>query len=419
MKFKIKLSTLMQALDTVSLVKPMNKQGDSGYLFVVQGNVCHIHSEDANHRARASCGDLLDVEGEGAFVFPADDIKAFKYLTEEYVGFQTKIDQGVHVLNWGPEGLEGAEINSLDPRGFSPVDKEFSSAEESHAFPVSLLREGLTLARPYLAEPGDNTKEYFQSIQVFDASKPDWEKANGTLYASDNKKFFAFYCEALVDKGLNIHRAHLGLVLSFLGRSTGLVRIRKGSTLTFLVNDKGDVVGWPNQVSEHGKYTSYALKLDDFVLTFEKEKLLQALSYVKSFMRHEMAILKYEPSPSPHLQCLMSDESTGKKMVKSKPCVVGPQVSEDQGGALSSQEGFQIKVNINSLIELVSMKSNQGELRVRRAKTNQFLLRTIETFVLDSKGKVVIGDVADASSITAESEGPYKCRVSRLITSMA
>lgn len=419
MKFKVNLSTLTQAMDKVSLVKPMNKSGDSGYLFVVRGDTCYIHSEDANHRARVSCTELRDVEGEGVFVFPAEDIGAFKFVTEDWVEFETRVDQGVHILTWGPEGVEGAEINALDPRGFSPVDKELDSAQQSHSFPVSLLREGISLARSYLAQPGDSTKDYFQALQIFDGSKPDCEKGNGILFASDNKRFFSFFCRAFVDKGLNIHGSHLGLVTSFLGKSSGNVQIRKGATMTFLLNANGDVIGWPNQVSEHGKYNTYALKLDQHILTFEKDKLLQALQYVRSFMRNEMAILKYDVEPYPQLQCLMSDENSGKKMVKSKPVAVGPQVTEDQGGQLSATEGFQIKVNINSLIELISLKSNQGDLRVRATERKHFLLRTLDSFVLDSKGKVVIGDVADASTINVDDEGPFKCQVSRVITSMA
>ena len=64
MKFRVQASDLNEALSIVGIVppRPVTPQGGSGYLFVVKGEQCFIHSRDALRRVRAEVA-ITDVDG--------------------------------------------------------------------------------------------------------------------------------------------------------------------------------------------------------------------------------------------------------------------------------------------------------------------------------------------------------------------
>jgi len=413
MKFKANATDLAQALNRASVVRPVpvDSQGSTGYLFVVRGEKCYIYSQDEHQKSRVDFP-IFDVEGEGAFVFPAENASV-QYL-EGWVEIEPDEEEGVHIVKYNTESGATTKKISFDPRALQALDKDLESASEGTTYPVALLKEALSGAKNYLADAHGQAKENFKTLQIFDTSKEEWSKGNGHLFASDGRCAYYFFCPDLKDKGLSVHTLRVGLLNSFLAKSEGDVTIRKSERSTYLVNSDDYVIGWVDQVVEHDKFGYYPLKRDGFILRASKDRIVKALQHVRSNLSSKKNRVRVEYNHEKKSLQFRAEDNGNE--VFSAPVFIEPLDALDGtaenpmlGGDSSKKEDFAFNANIDQLLDMVSSsKSFDVLLRVGSSEKGH-LIRTIEEFALDPKGKVVV---------PGEGEKVYQCRVTRFMPSM-
>ena len=412
MKFQAKAADLNAALDIVSIVppRPITQQGGAGYLFVVQGSTCYVYTRDALRVARADFP-IEGVEGEGAFIYPADYIQGFRFLQDEVLTFEAVSEGDVHTVKYTSRSGAGAERTSYDPKLMAAFGKDVDSATNERTFAVPLLREAISLAKPFLAKPQDNKAEdHYKAIQIFDASNEAWAKGDGSLYAADGTQAFYFYCEAFKGKGLGLHGQHLGFVTSFLAKCDGDVTIKTGQNMTFAIDSKGRVLGWAHHAKTHQKYSYYALRNDKFVFDVPVRALVNALKYTGTELdaKRDKIRLTYS-SDNNELSFTVIE---GNSKAKSFPVPVSPKEG-------SETRDFSFSVNLYHFIDLLEgAKGDRLEMRVTllladdRHPKDRAMIRTIDEFLLDKDGRVVGG-----SGVEKQPENSYQCRVTRFMPS--
>jgi hypothetical protein len=414
MKFKVKAEDLNDALGSVSIVppRPVTQSGQAGYLFVVRGETCSVYSRDAQHVARATFP-VFDVEGEGPFIYPAAYVSAFQFVGED-ISFEVSSEGDNHLIKYTTGSNANAERSSFDPALMTACDKDLEDAQDAREFPAPILRTALGFAKPFLAKDAARTDEHWKTLQVFDASKPEWEKGNGYLFASDGTQALFFQCQALIGKGIAVHGQHLGALGAFLGKAGGgMVTVRTGKNMIFMTDNKGRVLGWTHHSKTHTKFSYYSLKQDKIVLALPVDLILKALKYTRAELdakKDRIRIVFDHTDSTVHFQ--VSDGSS-----KAASFRVPVRVSQND-----VNEGFSYYVNINQFLDLFDgMQGKQVAFRVtilpagpNRPKGGA-AFRTIDEFWLDNDGRVVIGGGADQ---TEKPEGAHQCTVTRFMPSM-
>lgn len=402
MKFKLNAEDLTNAINTVSVVAPrqVTAQGGAGYLFVVRGERCYVYSRDNTCVARTDFA-IRDVEGEGAFVYPAQYTDAFKFLVGECV-FESEADEDRFTVRYSADNGAEAERTSFDPQLLSTCDKDLEKATTEYEYPAGLLREAINLARPFLADPKNSrTEEQFKGLMVFDSSKSEWSRGDGTLYSSNGTQNFYFECELFKGKHFEVHGQNLPALLSFLSKSEGTVKFRRGDNFTFLINSKGDVYGWPKQAKTHGKYSYYQLKYDQHELLFSKNVLLNAIQFIRVELDKSRDKVKVSYNhENKQIQLSVADGSSKARSF--------PVASEE--GSTGEEKSREWNVNIDQFQKLVDgVKSNRFPLRLyfmQQGDKEVTMMRTIDTFRMTAEGKVV-----------QEQEGSFECKVTRFMPS--
>lgn len=402
MKFKLNTPDLINALDVVSIVapRPVTPQGGAGYLFVVRGEKCFVYSRDAMTVARAEFP-VSDVEGEGAFVYPAQYIDALRYLGPTAT-FETEAAEERFLVKYEDDMGASGERLSFDPMLLSTCDKDLDKAATSYEFPAGILREAINMGRPFLAKPQDTrAEEQHKGLIVFDQSKPEWTKGDGYLYASNGIQAFYFQCEQLLGKHMEVHGQYLPSLTSFLAKCEGTVTVRRGDHFTFVTNSEGHVFGWPKQSKTHGKFTYYALKADQNVLSLPKAQIVNALKYARTSLDKNRDKIKVNfDHERKTLQFGVADGSAKA----TSPAIVIDEVIQ------AEEKNQTWNVNIDHLLSLIEpMKSHIIQLRVAVVKHGDkevAMIRTIDTFRMTADGKVV-----------NEPEGSFECKVTRFMPS--
>jgi hypothetical protein len=414
MKFKTQTTELAKALSTASVVhpSPIDSQGSSGFLFVVRGERCYIYSDDGHQKSRVEFP-IFDVEGEGAFVYPAGPT-AFQYL-DGWVELEPGEEKGAFLVKYRTEGGASSTMPTFDPRALQSLDKDLESASEGPTFPAVLLKDAIAMGKSYLADgDGARVPEAFKSFQLFDKSKPAWEAGNGHFFAANGYRAFYFYSPVFEDKNLSLHSLRTGLATSFLSKVKGDIRIRQSERSTYFISDNY-VVGWSDPVVEHEKFSYYPHTVDTHVLRVQKEICLKALHHVRAELnsKKDKVRIQYNAEKTT-LQFLASDNG---KEIYSVPFGVDPKGPEDstestpiRGGAKSKTESFAFNLNIDHFMDLIApLKEHAVELRIGAQKADSYLIRTIETFEMDAAGKAVL---------PVEGETTYTCRVTRFMSNM-
>lgn len=412
MKFQAKAADLNAALDIVEIVKPrpITPQGGSGYLFVVRGETCYVYSRDSLRVARADFP-VTDVEGEGAFIYPADYVGGFRFLQDEVLTFEAVSDGDLHTVRYTSLGGAASERTSYDPKLMVGCDRDVDAATDGRTFHVAILREAIGLAKPFLASPQDNKAEdQYKALQVFDDSNEAWSRGDGTLFAANNPQALYFYCDAFKGKLLGLHSQHLPAVTAFLGKCEGDVTIKKGTNMTFAINEKGDILGWTHHAKSHQRYGYYSLKSDKFVIDVPVRAVVNALRYTKTELdaKRDKIRVNYTANTNE----LSFNVVEGNAKAKSFPVPVQPKDG-------SEADNFTFAVNIDHFLALFDgAKGDRLELRVtilpvdeRRAK-EQAMVRTLDEFLIDASGKVIGG-----SGVENQPENAYRCRVTRFTPS--
>lgn len=403
MKFKMKTSDLTHAISLVSIVVPrqVNAQSGSGYLFVVKGETCSIYSRDATSVAKADCP-ITDVEGEGSFIYPAQYVEAFGYVGETITFESTDLGDEKFMVRFEDDMGRDTEQMSFDPQYVSTCDRDLEQSSDPQEFPVGMLREAITLSRPFLASVKDTrVEEQHKGLVVFDASKDDAKKGNGNLYSSNSIQAFFFHSPAFEGKSFEVHGQYLSPLVAFLSKSEGNVTIRKGQSYTFACNSKGEVYGWPRQAKTHSKFSYYALKNDTYVFKIPKAVINNELKLTRKSL--EATRDKIKVSFNHGAKTLRFDVASASSKAKAFAFPVDVVQAEEKDQVWS--------VNIDHLMTLIDgVKGNEITLRVAIAKQKDnkevALFRTIDSFLMTPEGKVVI-----------EAEGAFPCQVTRFMPS--
>jgi hypothetical protein len=414
MKFKVQTQDLVGALNLVSTIKPIavDSQGSSGYLCVVRGAQCFIYSEDERQRVRVPVP-IFDVEGEGAFVYPAGHNDAFKYM-EGPIEFEPGEDEGAKIVNCRrTSGDKEAlyKISSFDPRALQSLDKDFNGAKEAATFSVALLKEALSVTRPYLADPKDtsNSKPFHQNVQLFDASKEVYKSGNGYMIGSTGQRACLFYSKDLQGKGLVIHGLRIPLLQSFLSKSEGEIKAFHSENSTYFVNAAEQVIGWADQTHTYDKFGFYALSMDRYILKVNRKALENEIRSIRSLIPPEKDKIRLQYD---HAKCLLTVlASNGATDLKSLPLAVEPVACDEPDLSKMKDVGFNI--NADWLLDIISpLKHGDVELRIAPVKdhADRFLVRTIDAYGVDARGKVVLDDAQPGQQV-------HSCRVMRFIPS--
>lgn len=421
MKFKTSMPTLTSALSLASVVRPaaVDSTGKSGYLLVTRGDTCFVYSQDDHTKSRTSFP-ISDLDGDGSMVFPAGEVEALSYLDGD-VTLESRIDGGDFVLTFETAGGASGSFSTFDPRALQSLDSDLEGATEEGAFPAGLLREALNAAKPYHADPKDpKSKEHHKCLQIFDASNDDWAAGNGHMFATNGYRALHFYCDEFRDRGLVLHSLRLPLLTSFLAKSDGYVKVYQSQTSTYFVNSDGLVIGWADSVAQHDRFSYYKWDLDDHIFRAPREILLRALTFVRKSLNPKKNTVRVQYDHNRMvLQFLTEDDGKDISSVPVGVVPVGPDDGSDEapvkGGSKSKVEDLACNVNIDWLLDLVSpVKGHDVELRFRPypKKPNDRLIRSIETFLMDGKGRLQIAEPEDAS------EGQvYRCQVTRFMPS--
>jgi len=417
MKFRLQAEDLNEALNVVSIVppRPITSQGGAGFLFVVEGSTCRIHSRDALRQARAEV-EVTDVDGDGSFIYPSDKVKALAYL-DGWIEFEAGHDKDDdrYWVKYRSEGAAESERSTYDPRLVQSMDEGLDAAETEYTFPSALLKEGLGVTKRYLAKPTETgVEDQFKILQLFDESKKEWARGDGHLFASDHVRVCYFYCEALKGKGLTVHGQHMPMLLAFLAKCEGEVTIKLGQGVTYIVNSKGWALGWAHHVKTHGKFSYYGHKMDGWLLKVDKDIILKTLRHTRAELDKRRDKIRVEYTHEDTSLRFRSSEGSGK--VCSVPVGVVP-VEDDQGaGTKGKTDDFAANVNIDFLLGLFEpMHDHQAEFRASLVPAGQgrrevVLFRTIEEFWLSESGKLLI-------SPSDTKEESYQCRVTRFMPS--
>jgi len=410
-KFKTEATALHDALAIVGIVtpRPITPQGGSGYLFVIRGERCFLYSRDSLRVVRADFA-IEPIEGEGAFIYPAENIGLLERAGDGGITFTASSEGDVHRVSFLADSGAKDSRTTYDPRLMTPCDKDVDAATEERSFAVGILKEALREARPFIADAEDKkADDHFKTVQIFDGSNKNWAKGNGTLFAATSVTAFFFQSEAFIDKGLAVHGQHLTSLASFLGRCVGEVKIRKGPNMTFAMDTEGHVLGWTHHEKTHGKYTYYGLANDSFVFDVPVSAALSALKYMQSGLGSKRDKIKVAfETANPQISFFAAE---GNAETSSFPVPVIPHEG-------SKAEDVSFFVNINHLIHILSnSKGDRVMLRVailpksdKRPK-DTYMIRTIDSFLMDKDGKIVPG------SEESKPEGAFACRVTRFVPS--
>jgi hypothetical protein len=423
MKFKVQVVDLNQALEVASIVTPKSlkgKAGDAGkfYLFSVLGGECFVYSAgdtELYSRARLS---VEEVEGEGVFLYPANQINAMQFV-DGWIQIESGKDDGTdrYWVRFECEDGSNGEQTTISPESTQSFAKDFEDAKKLpfHEYPAALLREGFSLVRGYLP---DTDKKHLNTAQLFDKSREKWADGNGSLIGADGTATCCFYSKQLEDKGLGVHSSNLSYVLTFLSKCTGNVRVYTGVRAVFAETEDGSrVLGWVHRCENYDIFRYYPADWDKFILCCERDILIKALKFVKASLegeKNDKVRVAYDHQAKTIV--FRVSQSSSPKPVSSRPISVTPiELAEEKAGGLGTSTDFAVNTSIEYLLNLlVPMKSPKIFLRVapipaREGRKEGAYFRVVEEYMIDSKGKVVIAREGQ--------DEPFQCKVTRFMIS--
>ncbi len=419
LKFKTRASDLNSALDIVAIVPPKTwvAQGTAGFLFVVKKGSeaeegkgrCYVYSQDSLRAARADF-EITDVEGEGSFFYPVQHVESFKFA-EGDITLAAHSEGDQYTVRYDLGSGAGGERTTCDPAALPNCDKDLEEAGNEREFPAAILREAIGMSRPFIAKPGDGrAEEQYKTLQIFDSSNEATAKGDGNAFAANGIQAYYFYCDAFKGKPLAVHGQYIPCLSAFLAKAAGNITIKTGKSRTFVIDSAGHVFGWTHHTQTHQKFSYYALKSDQIVLSTPKVRTLNQLHYVKTELgngRDKIKIMFDQAASTLRFEVVDS-----KSKATSLP--VDVQVVNCEG-----RTTLETHANVDQLLELIDgPKAEQVELRAailapsNPQQKERVMLRTIDEFWLDGDGKVVAGSGVPEGK---EPQGAFRCKVTRFM----
>lgn len=414
MKIKFNLEEMLEALGVVSIIPLDPNVKPAGYLFVVREGRCYLYSKGDSCVARASFG-LLEVDEEGSFAFPAENIGVFASLapSSETCELEATVVDDRYVVRYKTVSGVETERTTIDPQLLvASSDEDFEASTVTYDFAAPIVCEALNLAKPFLAEIKSEADNQYKGMQVMDRNRVDpekgidYSKGDGYLYACDSNRAFYFYCDAFKGKSLEVYSKYLPYVTGFLSKCKGKVEYREGQNYLYAVAENGNVIGWGHRAKLFERFNYYTLKGDQLVMGVPKTQFLQALYHVQAEKEKDKDKVFFNVDPV--RKVIWFEVADQKTKSKGLPVLVKPKDGHEL-------QKLRIGTNVKHFINLVEpVKGNEVELRcfVQPSDGKKFvqdvcLFRTIDEFLLDANGKV-----------TPEPEGAVKCRVTRYMPSM-
>lgn len=449
MQLKFQASKFIEALDFANTVAPRSlgaQQNSAAFLFTCKMDngkpICRIYSRGENQVTRAGF-ELDELDGEGIFTMPSTHADLIRDVPDDVVTIESSSKN-----NTDGEAFE-VEIRStsgtrykhttFDPRLITPLDRDFEAALKNQftEYPVGILREALRMAKPFLpgADKKGDISEHFNTIQIFDESKPDWARGNGSVFCSDGSRAFYFDFDGFKDKGFYIHSKHVGQLAEFLGKCNG-VHIYRGAAFSFAVNtvkikekdatgtevereiETDQVFGWNHVAQMHSRYAYYSLGRDKYVILAPKSTLLKSLGQASKLIdqRKDRVKFYYQHTNSQtgsHTIHFGTSESAGNL----ESFYVSTFDKKDETGNIvepSLESDFDCYVNLDNFKSIIADAAGQVvELRISPIEKDAnrprggAMLRTIDSVRFDANGKPTSGDTPVR----------YTCTVTRFMPS--
>lgn len=412
--FTVDATALNRAIGVASIVTPqITPQTGGGYLLMVRRETCDVYSRDGKHEARSSFA-ISDVTGEGAFILPSEAVKGLGYVSGP-VSFRATEENGAFKVKYTFGESGSNERSSSDPRSTHMFEKDITAAQEAATpteFSIKILQFGLSVAKSFLPKAGDSVdQEVYRTIRVFGNADPELARANGHMLAANTKEICYVQCPAFLDKDLSLPAQHLGLIESFLGRSSGSVSVYQTATKVYMINTRGDVLGWPRHTIEYKKFTYYA-KTDEVVVKVSPDQIALQLKYMRDNLAKDKNKIRMHFEPSTQCISFSSLEESNALISLAVPTdAVDVRVSAS----------LAMNVNVNQILRIFEgVRGDQVEFRIKiipadeRRPKDRFMFRTIDGFLLSDDGAVVGGLLENPpSDMEYPPKGAYECRVTR------
>lgn len=412
--FTVDAKELNRAIGVVSVVVPQTQSGGAGgFLFVVRNDRCVIYSRDNNkHEARSSFA-ISEVSGEGNFILPTENIKALEYLKGGVTFFVTEQD-GVHKVRYR-HGVSGSsERVSLDPRSMLSFEKDIQTAVDTvtpREYPIKVLQFALGTSKSFLPKPTEQLEQdHFRTIKIFGSSEedPTLAKANGYMVTANGREVCYFQCNAFLNNDLLVPQQHLSLIESFLSQSSGRVKAYILSNKSYLINEDGDVLGWPKHDSEMKKFAYYA-KTEEIAVMVERDAMLSQLKYMRADLQKDRTKIKlhYDPSTDNFWFSSVNDTSNNTSVPVPSTKI-----------AVQVEQPIIVPVNVEQMIHMFTgLRGYSAEFRIKilagtdtRPK-DRYMLRTIDGFNISDDGTV-------SGLLDEPNPDLYECRVTRFAPSI-
>jgi hypothetical protein len=423
MKVRVQLKDLNEALNRVSVVKPLSVDHEKAYLFTTQDDQMLVHSQDRFHYSRVSIPcEMVDGEGAMMFSWPADRVEALKHLNG-WIEIEPGKDGDRHWVKYRTEEGVTADRSSHDPdfykSAFTSIKR--SAQDTDYVFSTVLLREALSQVADYLAPDGTDESNPLRVAQLFDSARPEYASGNGTFFAADGQRVCHFHSPSLKDKGFGVHAHHVPMLISYLSKCSPTVRVQVEERMCFAKDqvpgssEIKSVFGWTKHVQEHSRYGYPPDEYAKFILRVPRDQIVRALRQM---------IAEFGDRPQDKVRITYEDSkllfrcSLDSDVVTSMPVETDPVRQADK-------PVFSANINIRSFLALFDKsKSHLVELRAllipskaaataggeEKKSSTRLAFCTVDEYHLTESGKLVVP--------TEGQEGAHLCQVSRFTTSM-
>jgi hypothetical protein len=406
MQFTLDPKKLLEALDVVGIVapRPIPPAGIVGYRFSVHDGLCHIYSRDGQRVAHVAI-EATDADGPVDLILPASTATMFQYMLKATkVTFTSEVTGDQYVVKFISEHGDDYEGASTNPKLLATCDDDFAKATATAVtIPAGVLRLAFSTVKSYLPTKEDRAEDFYQTVQSFDASKPEWAKGDGVMFAANNVRASYFDCPVLKGKHIAVFQENLPFVISFLSKCEGDVEIRRGENMLFFKSGER-ILGITHNVKQHQRYSYYSLEKDGYVFKVDKDVMLNSLLYMRAALA-DKARDKIRFNYDHDNKCFNLTMSESSSRSKKAPVDIMEREFRDP-------KPFGVNVNINHLIELFAPSvCNVVEFRVCVVPSGNkegALFRTVDKFWIDPTGKVATDNTQD---------GVVECKVTRFMPS--
>jgi hypothetical protein len=401
MQFTVNIKELLEALDVVSVVPPTASV--PGYRFIVREGICSIYSRDGVHVACAKIK-VLDSDGDVDLIYTSH-ILGLKYSKAETVTITGRVEGDRFVTGYTTSEPETKEERaSFNPKLLADSDDDYASATSTHTLSAGILRTAISSVKGYIADDTDRgADEQYQTLQIFDSSKPEWEKGDGVMFAANAIRASYFDCADFKGKHLPIRREHLPIVLGFLAKCDGDVALRNGEHMMYLEDSRGRILGFARNMKAHARFSYFSLEKDGYIFKVDKETMVACLMQLKVSLgdaKRDKIFFSYDHD----LGVFRISTSESASKISAPPIPINAR-------EFRTPESFTVSVNINHMLDIFQVNANLVELRVAiiaKANKTGALFRTIDLFWCDRSGKLVQDNTQ---------EGAVECKVTRMMPS--